>query len=147
MPPIRLMPTLLAGVILVLASAAQPATSSPTTFAQVETSHSPADDGGSAAIAGLPDFVKIYPGAQVFHNAKDDTGWGINYRSNASVAELTHFYKDLEQRSNVPLRTETEFGMNFGDKASPGTLMVLISDKGEWRSVGLYFTLKRTNGL
>jgi hypothetical protein len=118
-----------------------------TAFAQVETSHPPADNGSTAAIAGLPDFVKIYPGAQVFHNAKDDTGWGINYRSNASVAELTHFYKDLEQRSNVPLRTETEFGMNFGDKASPGTLMVLISDKGEWRSVGLYFTLKRTNGL
>ena len=116
------------------------------TFAQAEAPPPVAHNAVSGAIAGLPDFVKIYPGAQVFHNARDADGWGINYRSNASVAELTQFYKDLEQRSNVPLHTETPFGMNFQEKGSPRSLMVLISDKGEWRSVGLYFKWDQTKG-
>jgi hypothetical protein len=103
-----------------------------------------ADDGVRTTIAGLPDFVKIYPGGQVFQNIRDTDGWGINYRSNASVAELTQFYKDLEQRSNIPLHTETPFGMNFEEKGSPRSLTVLISDKGEWRSVGLYFKWDQT---
>ena len=116
------------------------------TFAQAESPTLAGDNGASSSIANLPDFVRIYPGAKVFHNARDADGWGINYRTNASVAELTEFYKDLEQRSNIPLHTETPFGMNFEEKGSPRSLMVLISDKGEWRSVGLYFTWDRTKG-
>ena len=116
------------------------------TFAQAQSPPPRATNGGSTIIAGLPEFVKIYPGAQVFHNARDADGWGINYRSSASVAELTRFYEDLEQRSNVPLHTESPFGMDFGEKGSPRSLMVLISDKGEWRSVGLYFKWDQTKG-